>query len=123
MTAQTFKTPSGETMVVLSQADYEALVEAASEAADAAAVRSFKERIASGEEELLPSAMVDRILSGENPILVWREHRGLSARAVAEKIGIAPSFLSQIENGKREGSVETLKKIAKALGVTLDDIA
>ena len=31
-----------------------------------------------GEEELIPSEIVDALLQGENPVKVWREHRGLS---------------------------------------------
>lgn len=122
MNAQTFITPAGETMVVLSQADYEALVDAASDAADGAAIRRFNERLASGEEELLPAAMVDRIIAGESPLRVWREHRSMTAKALADAAGIAPAFLSQIETGKREGGIETLKRIAAALNVALDDI-
>lgn len=109
MNAQIIVTPAGERLVLLSEADYAALVEAAEDAAD-------------GEEELLPSAMVERILNGENRIRVWREHRGLTAKALAETAGIAQPFLSQIETGKREGTVDTLRKIAQALSVTIDDL-
>lgn len=122
MNAQFITSPNGERLVVLAEADYEALVQSAEDAEDAASVRRFQERLASGEEELLPAAMVDRILDGENPIRVWREHRGLSVKALAEKAGITPAYLSQVETGKRDGTVETLRKLAGALGVTLDDL-
>lgn len=123
MSAQFITSSNGERLVVLAEADYEALVQAAEDAEDVAAVRRFQERLASGEEELLPAAMVDRILDGENPIRVWREHRGLSVKVLAEKAGIAPAYLSQVETGKRDGTVETLRKLAGALGVTLDELA
>lgn len=122
MNAQFITSPNGERLVVLAEADYEALVQSAEDAEDAASVRRFQERLASGEEELLPAAMVDRILDGENPIRVWREHRGLSVKALAEKAGITPAYLSQVETGKRDGTVETLRKLAGALGATLDDL-
>lgn len=122
MNAQTFVTPSGETMVVLSEADYHKLISAAEDAADALAVRQFTERLASGDEELLPAAMGDRILAGENPVRVWREHRGLTALELASRAGITQPYLSQIENGNREGGVETMKALASALGVTIDDL-
>lgn len=95
---------------------------AAEEAADAAAVRQFKEQQAKGEEEMLPAAMVDRMLAGESPVRVWREHRGLTAQDLAALAGTSQPDLSQIENGKREGGIETMKKLASALGVTIDDI-
>ena len=74
------------------------------------------------KEETFPSAMVERMIDGENPILVYREYRGLSQSALAEKSGVRQSLLSEIEAGKKTGSVDTLKKIAAALGVELDDI-
>ncbi|MFT0858695.1 helix-turn-helix domain-containing protein [Ancylobacter sp. G4_0304] len=122
MNTQIITTPAGDRLVVLPEADYEALVAAAEDATDIATVRRFKERLASGEEELVPAAIVDRLVAGENAIRVWREHRGLSASSLAEKAGIAQAFLSQIETGKRDGTVTTLKKIADALSVTVDDL-
>lgn len=122
MNTQIITTPTGDRLVVLPEADYEALVAAAEDAADIATVRRFKERLASGEEELVPAAIVDRLVAGENAIRVWREHRGLSASSLAEKAGIAQAFLSQIETSKRVGTVTTLKKIADALSVTVDDL-
>lgn len=55
-------------------------------------------------------------------IRVWREHRGMTAKVLAEEAGIAQPFLSQIETGKREGTVDTLRSLADALGVTIDDL-
>jgi transcriptional regulator with XRE-family HTH domain len=78
--------------------------------------------LATGEEELLPSAIVDAILDGQNRVRVWREHRGLTAAALAKQAGIASAYLSQIETGKREGTVEADRKLASALGITLDDL-
>ncbi len=122
MNAQTIVTPSGERLVLLAEADFETLVAASESVSDIAAVMAFRRKLAAGEEELIPAAIVDRILDGENRIRVWRDHRGLTAAALADKAEIAQAFLSQIETGKREGTVETLRKIAAALGVTLDDI-
>ena len=45
-----------------------------------------------------------------------------TAAALAKKAGIASAYLSQIETGKREGTVETYRKLASALGITLDDL-
>ncbi|MGD8331990.1 MAG: helix-turn-helix transcriptional regulator [Acidobacteriota bacterium] len=122
MSTQLITSPKGERLIVLPEAEYQALVEAAANAVDAAAVRRFEERLAAGEEELLPAEMVDRIIDGENPIRVWREHRGLSVKLLAEKAGIAAAYLSQIETGKRDGTVATVKRLAAALEVSVDDL-
>lgn len=121
MVIQTIKTPEGGEMVILPMADYQKLLEAAEEQADTRAYDLARQRLADGEEELIPAEVVDRLLAGDNPIRVWRDHPGLTGAALAEKAGIAVAYLSQIETGKREGKVETLKAIAAALGVTVDD--
>lgn len=46
-------------------------------------------------------------------ILKERLKRGLSQSKAAEGIGIGQSMLSMLESGKREGSNETKKKVAK----------
>lgn len=122
MNAQIITTPTGERLVILPEAEYQALVDAAEDAADVATARGFKNRLARGEEELIPAAIANRILDGENPIRVFREFRGMSAKALAEKADIAAAYLSQLEAGKREGTVETMKKLASALNVTIDDL-
>lgn len=119
MSVQKIVTSSGETLVVLPMAEYESLVDAA----DIAAADAVRRDIANGMDEVVPSEIVNRIVDGENPVRVWRDHRNLSARTVAEKAGISPAYLSEIETGKKEGTVSTLKKIAEALGVDLDDLA
>jgi DNA-binding XRE family transcriptional regulator len=89
---------------------------------DREAVRRFRVALATGEEELLPSDLVDRLLAGDTPLRVWREHRGLTVKALAEEAGVAQSYLSQIETGKRTGTVETLSKLAAVLRTTIDDL-
>ena len=54
---------------------------------------------------------------------MWREHRGHSLRQLAKRAGVGSGYLWQIENGERKGTVETMKKIAAALDVDLDDLA
>ncbi len=48
-----------------------------------------------------------------------RQSRGITQEQLAEKVDISTNFMSLIENG-RNMSVETLVKIASALGVTVD---
>jgi ribosome-binding protein aMBF1 (putative translation factor) len=74
------------------------------------------------DQESLPQTTVDRLLAGENPVRVWREHRGLTLADLAAKAGIGKGYLSQIEQRQRNGTVATLQKLAAALGVELDDL-
>jgi DNA-binding XRE family transcriptional regulator len=109
-------------MVVVPAEDYRHLVEAAEMAEDVATYDEIKQKLAAGEEELIPAEYVYRMLDGENPVAVWREYRGLTAKALAEAAGITQAYLSQIETGKRDGTIGTMKKIAEALKVTIDDL-
>lgn len=115
-------TPGGERLVLISEAEFIRLREADEMAADLIAYQRATTRLANGDDELIPIEIVERFLSGENKIRVWREHRGLSSKDLAERAGIAAAFLSQIESGKRQGTVETLKALAGALAVTIDDL-
>lgn len=47
----------------------------------------------------------------------FRKSNDLSQETLSEKAGISPSFLSDIENGKKWGSFETLVSLANALEI------
>lgn len=115
-------TPGGERLVLVPEAEYDRLIEAREMIEDVAAYDKAKRRLKSGEDELIPSDVVKRLLAGDNAIRVWRRHRGLSVKALADKTGLAQPYVSQVETGRRDGTVATLKKIAKALDVTIDDL-
>ncbi len=79
-------------------------------------------RLASGAEELVPAHVAHRLIDGEAPLRVWREHRGLSQSALARASGVNRVQIVEIEAGRNSGSVRTLRKLADALGVAVDDI-
>ena len=72
--------------------------------------------------EFFPAEIVDRLLAGESPVRVYRKYRGLTQKQLAEAAGIDAVTLSQIETGRRAGSLKTLAAIAKALGVGAGDL-
>ena len=121
-TVQFFTTPAGETMAVLPGEEYEALARAVEDMIDARDTEEALARIASGEDTLIPADFAERILEGENPVRVWREFRGLTIKALAASASISAAYLSQIEGGSRMGTVVTMKALADALGVTIDDL-
>ncbi len=53
---------------------------------------------------------------------VERQAHGLSLRHLADRLGVSPSLISQIETGRARPSVSTLYAIANELGVSLDDL-
>jgi DNA-binding XRE family transcriptional regulator/predicted DNA-binding protein len=79
-------------------------------------------QIKAGTEELLPSAVVDRLLAGDAPLTVWREHCGFSQAELARDSGVNRIQIIDIEAGRKTGSAATLKKLTAALQVDMDDL-
>ncbi len=53
---------------------------------------------------------------------VARAARGLSLRSLADRLGVSPSMISQVERGRAKPSVSTLYAIVNELGVSLDEL-
>lgn len=51
-----------------------------------------------------------------------RVRSGMSLREVARQLGVSPSFVSQMENGKSQPSVATLYSMAQLLDVSIDEL-
>ena len=58
---------------------------------------------------------------GEN-IKQFRKNKKITQKELAEKIGVTDSAITKYEKGDREPNIETLNKIATALGVTINDL-
>ena len=113
-------TLGGKEYAVVPRAEYDALRNAVDEdVMDAAIIRRVLEN---PDQELVPFELVKRIAGGEHPVRVWRDYRGMKASELAAAAGIAASYLSDIENGKKPGSVKAVKRIADALNITVDDL-
>jgi len=52
----------------------------------------------------------------------WRNIRGLKQEYIGKKIGLNRSYISKIENGEANPSLEYLSKIAQLLNVDIEDI-
>ena len=105
---------------VISYEDYQHFLELLEDERDAQAVAEFHESYAAGHEFTIPEEIMRRELSGESPVKLWREHRGLTQQELAARVGISKPYLSQIETGKRQGRVDTLSALARSLEVPLD---
>ncbi len=95
--------------------DYDTLQEALEAAADAEALRLGR------TDEVISMSMADRLYR-ENAVKVWRAYRGITATELAAAADISNSQLSAIESGDSGGSVAALRRIARALEVTVDDL-
>lgn len=104
----------GETYVLIPEEDYEDLI-------DGIKAEKIMARIRAGEETW-PAELVYELWETDSRIRTYRTYRKMSVSDLAEAAGISQPYLSEIESGKKTGSVDVLKRIATALKVDLDDI-
>lgn len=122
MGAVVTKTPAGEDIVILPLSEYEALIEVREDSRDVAAGNEVLARIGSGAEEILTSAEADEYLQAPTPLAFWRRKRGLTQAALAASAGVSQGYVSELEAGRRSGDVSTIRRIANALRLKIDDL-
>ena len=77
----------------------------------------------SANDATLPDDVLQKIAIGkENAIKAIRKHRGMTQDDLANAAGISRPYLTEIETGRKEGSIRSLKSIAEALDVPLEKI-
>ncbi len=117
---QIIRTPGGEELVVLPRAEYEALLERAGyeaeDAEDVAIYDARKAALAAGDG-VLPAEVSAAVLRGDSRLKAIRNWRDVTQQHLAFKTDIAQGYLSDLENGRRMGTPETIAKIAQALNV------
>jgi DNA-binding XRE family transcriptional regulator len=117
---QTILTPSGDELVVLSRAEYDAL-RARADAAPANEDEDIARIVGrTNGEAAFPTELWERIEAGEHPVRVFREFRDITQLHLAMKIDVAQSTIAAIETNKRRGTVDLYIALAKALDVPLD---
>lgn len=124
MKPQTITTPRGDEMVVISKAEYDALVAAANiraeaeeDADDLAIYDARKAELQAGSVGVLPAEVSMALMKGETRIKAIRKWRGMSQDELASKAEISQGYLSDVENGKRVLATATAAKAALALDV------
>ena len=108
--------------VTITKAEYERLCALQEDLADIQAALTVQAQIAAGSEELVPAEVADRIIDGDPPLRVWREYRDLTQSALARASKTSRIQIVDIEAGRATGSVQTLRRLADALQVSVDDI-
>lgn len=72
----------------------------------------------------LPDEVLQKVAMGQlSPIKIIRKFRGMTQDDLAAAAGLSRPYLTEIETGRKEGSIRSLKSIAKALNVPLERLA
>jgi DNA-binding XRE family transcriptional regulator len=116
MGTQFLKTESGEELVVLSRRDYDALLARAGdeEAEDRMTILIAAE--ARGEAPL-PKEVSAAVLSGDTLLKALRKWRGMTQDELASASGVNQGYISELENGSKTGTADTLAKFSSALAL------
>jgi DNA-binding XRE family transcriptional regulator len=78
--------------------------------------------LAVGREELLSAEEAAALLAAPVPLAFWRKRRGNTQSQLAADIYVSQNFLSDLERGKANGDVALYAKIARRLGVQIEDL-
>ena len=90
--------------------------------ADVRAYDAAKSRLDRGDDEVIAFEMVERRLAGESPVRVWRDHRALTQAELAKVSKVSRTMIAAIEAGHKTGGIATLKRLAAALRVDLENL-
>lgn len=115
-------TRGGKEFAILPLKEMKKLLADAEMLADVRAYDAAKARLAREDDELIPFEVIERRLNGDYPLKIWREYRGLTQESLARRTRISRAMIAAIETGHKQGAVSTLKKLAKALDVDLEQL-
>ena len=101
---------------MVSRAEYDAMIERTSE---------LEDRLAAAEAEgdaRVPHEVALAVIAGASPVRAFRDHQGLTLRELSGRSDVSLGYLSEIERGRKPGSLAPMTRIAEALGVTIDSL-
>ena len=83
-------------------------------------LHDYREMSSSDCESNLPNNILDQLSARqEHPIKIIRKYRAITQTDLAQSSGISRPYLTEIETGKKDGSIRALKSIAEALEVNV----
>jgi DNA-binding XRE family transcriptional regulator len=110
-----FTTPNGEEFAVLAREDFEALTAAAEHAH---AVNAYR----SGRLPGLTPNEARELAASATPLAFWRKKRNLTQAGLATHAGVTQTYISEIENGNRTGTVELWLKLSRVLNLPIESL-
>lgn len=104
-------TPGGEELAILPRAELEQMMHAR-------ALADYR----AGRDPGLTADEMRALLAAPSPLAFWRRKRSLTQAKLAKQAGLAQNYVSDLETGKREGSPAQWLKLARVLGVPLEEL-
>lgn len=80
-------------------------------------------KLVSLDDEVIPHEVVGLVIRKDmNLVKAWRTHLGMTQAEVAKKAGISQAALSQMEKSDNELRSATLKKLATAMNLRIEQL-
>ena len=87
-------------------------------------LHDYRAMVSGGGHQSLPDDILDALTArAENPVKILRKYRGMTQQDLAARAGISRPYLTEIETGKKDGSIRAIKSLAAALGVSVGRLA
>jgi DNA-binding XRE family transcriptional regulator len=115
MAVQTLTTPTGDKLIVLTEEEYEDLI-------DTRESIIAERALAEGRMETFSEAEVKAYLSSPSPLAFWRTWRHVSAAELARVAGISEQYLAELEAGRAVADVATYARLAGRLRTHIEDL-
>lgn len=92
----------------------------AARAADAKFAAAVESERGKAVDTTIPIEVLKAKSEGAHPLKAWRGYRGWTQLYLSFKSGVGRELIAQIETRRKEGSVETLDRLARALDIPLE---
>lgn len=106
----------GAKLIVLTEAEYAELLE------DAGDIALADEALAQGGPSMPAHLLTDELDGKLHPLAAWRKSAGLTQTQLGARSGVRPATISDIESGRVDPRLSTVKALAAALGLGVEDI-
>ena len=114
------RTPSGEAIVILPEAEFERLRELADDTLDTRVIDESQSRLNAGDEDLLDESDLDALRAAPSPLAFWRARRGMTVTARARDGAVPEVQLTDLETGTADPAV--YERLARALDIDVEDL-
>lgn len=112
---------TGEPVVVMTTDEYQDLLNRIEDAGDIAL--AAEARAEDAGKPTMPHHILKRELAGElSPLAAWRKSVKMTQHDLSAKSGVLTRTISEFENGHVDPRLSTLRALANAIGVGIEDI-
>jgi hypothetical protein len=112
---QTLATPAGERLIVLTEEEYEDLI-------DTRDAIVAERALAEGRMETFTDDEVSAYIASPSPLAFWRTLRHVPAAELARAARVSEAYLAELEAGRAVADIATYARLARRLRTHIEDL-